>query len=381
MRGIAILLVVLYHYVGLSEYHGSSSMAYGLQRITSMGWTGVDLFFVLSGFLIGGILLDSKSQPAYFQSFYRRRAFRILPIYYAWIAIYFVVAFTPLVRWGAPVDIVRDKWSIVPVYGLFAQNIAWSRGPAYWTAWLSSLWSLAVEEQFYLVVPLLIRFLNRRALQVVLITSIFCSPLLRLLAFKYIVPFHPAAPYMIAPCRMDALAMGVLLALAWRNRDWKARVQAHLGWLYAIAGTLFLGLLYFAVSDPSPYHLRMSLWGYSCIDALFAALVLLAVAAWRGPWRWLCSRPFLVELGGISYCVYIIHPAILRLCRSLLPGSSTEIFTPSGFLAAVVAAATTWILAKISWRYLESPLINRARPRREKSGSVAAPSGLSCQAD
>jgi peptidoglycan/LPS O-acetylase OafA/YrhL len=357
LRGIAILLVLLFHCIGNTSFPAAGGILYYLQHITLIGWTGVDLFFVLSGFLIGGILLAARDSAGYFQSFYARRVFRILPIYYLWIGIYFLVAFTPLAHWGAPLGIVRDKWTIIPVYGLFVQNLAWVRGPAFWSAWLSSLWTLAVEEQFYLLIPLLIRFLSRRAITNVLLLAIFGAPLLRILAFLFFADTHPSAPYILTPCRMDSLAMGVLLALVWRDEKSQAWIRKRIAWLCAITGLLFLGFLYFAVMDPSPYDFQMCAWGFSCIDAFFASLLLLVLAAPHGLWARICSVRFLTSLGGISYCIYIIHASILALCHSLLSTVPDGISTPSALLATLLALALTGLVAKISWRYLESPMI------------------------
>src|SRR6266481_2099118 len=91
LRGVAILLVLLFHYISLEGPTKTGSWSSFLQRIVIMGWSGVDLFFVLSGFLIGGILVDARNSPSYFKTFYARRFFRIIPIYYLWILTYVVL--------------------------------------------------------------------------------------------------------------------------------------------------------------------------------------------------------------------------------------------------------------------------------------------------
>jgi peptidoglycan/LPS O-acetylase OafA/YrhL len=218
---------------------------------------------------------------------------------------------------------------------------------------------------------LLIRFLPRRALFASLLLAIFGAPMLRILAFKFLSETHPAAPYILTPCRMDALAMGVLLAFAWRDAKCQAWMQRRIAWLRAITGILFLGFLYCTVVDPSPYDLQMCAWGFSCIDAFFAALVLLVLAAPRGLWARICSWRFLTALGGISYCIYIIHPPILLLCHTLISSVPDGISTPTALLATVIALGITWLFAKISWRYLESPMIRIGRRFGYLPGIVA----------
>src|SRR5271156_3076565 len=130
LRGIAILLVLAYHYVSIPSGVAPTHL---YQRLFAIGWSGVDLFFVLSGFLIGGILLDVRESPNYFKSFYGRRFYRIVPLYYVWVAIYFIVtSFRP-----SP-----ETWRSVPIYALFLQNSVKINHAILGTAWLGALWSL-----------------------------------------------------------------------------------------------------------------------------------------------------------------------------------------------------------------------------------------------
>ena len=364
LRGMAILMVILYHFISMSPVAPPNRLVHGLQIAFQMGWAGVDLFFVLSGFLIGGILLEAKGSPRYFRTFYLRRIHRIFPIYYIWIVAYFLLAFTPLLHWVGPLGIAVDKLTIIPVYILFLENTAWSRGPAFRTGWLSGLWSLAVEEQFYLIMPAVVRFLSRRALVISLFLAIFGAPAARILVYKYIVPSHGAAPYILTPCRADALAMGVLLAVIWREERWKTWLHSHVGWLYGILGLLLAGVLYLNFIGETQYGYTMTVWGYSCLDSFFAMLLLLALVVPRGFWASICRWPILIELGGISYCVYIIHGAVYEFCHSLLSTPSSGISSIRALVATVFAAAITWVIAKLSWRYLEHPMIRRGHRLR-----------------
>src|SRR5215469_16350920 len=166
LRGLAVIAVLI-HNTGRDLYTGF---------LTRNGWMGVDLFFVLSGFLITGILLDTKNSDGYFRNFYARRCLRIWPLYYCTLFFMFVVV--PLVRPSEAHQIFEPRsmpwWS----YFVYLQNFlvpSITRA----TGLLGVTWSLAVEEQFYLVWPLVVRFLTETQLRRLSITLICCSPVLR----------------------------------------------------------------------------------------------------------------------------------------------------------------------------------------------------------
>src|SRR5438309_6845821 len=170
LRGFAILMVLFFHYfesAPLPRYAAAAGQ---------MTWTAIDLFFVLSGFLIGGILLDARQSPNYFSTFYCRRAFRILPLYAALLLAYAILRPTVAGDWFA------FQVTSVPLVAFltFTQNF-WMAVPANFGGGAGITWSLAIEEQFYLLAPLVVRCLNRRGLLRVLITVVVGAPLLRLL--------------------------------------------------------------------------------------------------------------------------------------------------------------------------------------------------------
>src|SRR6478752_3378919 len=166
LRGLAILLVLVGHYFAVPGT-GAVSLLNGYWF--RLGWTGVDLFFVLSGFLIGGILLDVRGSPNYFNTFYARRFFRIIPVYYAWIFLYVVLSIVVRNFLSMRIGTVQGVDGSLLAHFLFLQNFHefLKSTVSFW--WFSSTWSLAVEEQFYLVAPLLVRFLPKRILATVMV--------------------------------------------------------------------------------------------------------------------------------------------------------------------------------------------------------------------
>ena len=199
LRAIAILSVVAWHYLGAGD--GPSSTPW---RIFIVGRTGVDLFFVLSGYLITGILLANRGSSNYFAAFYGRRSFRILPIYFGLVAIYLAGR-----QLGGSARVLFDGtlpwWS----YLIGLQNFWMAAEQTYGAYWLGGTWSLAIEEQFYLVFPLVIYFAPPRILPRLLIALLVLCPVGRMIAYglgdRY-------GYYVLMPLRADILAMGALIA-------------------------------------------------------------------------------------------------------------------------------------------------------------------------
>src|ERR1700739_4868121 len=166
LRALAILLVVAWHYLGIGD--GPASTPW---RIFVAGRTGVDLFFVLSGYLITRILLANKASPNYFSAFYGRRSFRILPVYFILVAVYLVgrrLGGSAPILFGGPLP----WWS----YVIGFQNIWMAIEQTYGATWLAGTWSLAIEEQFYLVFPLVVYLAPPKTISWVLMALLVVCP-------------------------------------------------------------------------------------------------------------------------------------------------------------------------------------------------------------
>jgi peptidoglycan/LPS O-acetylase OafA/YrhL len=367
LRGVAILLVLLEHYVAESQ-QATGSIAHVLSRLFRMGWTGVDLFFVLSGFLIGGILLDVRELPNYVKTFYVRRAYRILPLYYVWITLYVVAGYIGS-RWIVPRD--NNAFAItvpIVVYYLFFQNFVFPPISSYGTFFVGPTWSLAVEEQFYLIAPWLIRFLPPRRLVKALILCVIAAPLLRAALFN--VQHGHRVVYFLMPCRMDGLAMGMLCAVAWRTpaKQWMAN---HAALLKTVLAVLLLGFLAMLRWSPEPKNSFEALYKYSWIVFLYATLMMVALIVPGGVVARLARSRILGSWGRVSYCVYLIHLGILGACHMALLHSAPRIDDWRGALTTILAAALTWLIAQLSWRFFEKPLLDRGHVYKYES--VQAP--------
>jgi peptidoglycan/LPS O-acetylase OafA/YrhL len=357
LRGLAIFVVLLSHYLSGSGHLGLPSVLRQLVSATSIGWSGVDLFFVLSGFLIGGILLDARSAPHYFRAFYMRRIFRIFPIYYLWILLFTVVALLALSGLPFPVAVHRQNLLQIPIQLAFLQNMQFS-SYEFPYLWFTGTWSLAVEEQFYLLAPPLIRFLSRRRLIAVLAATIVFAPFIRLYVFYHIAPGTFAATYLL-PCRADTLACGILLAAAWREPRFLTFLQTNRRQLQLLLGMLILGVLLALHSLIGPLTLLHATLGYSWFALLYSTLLVLVLSDTGG---WLAAAMRLAplrSLGLVSYCVYIIHSPIHQFAPRILLHAPPEINSLPGLLIVLLGALLTFLLAALSWRFFESPLLRR----------------------
>jgi peptidoglycan/LPS O-acetylase OafA/YrhL len=357
LRGLAILLVVICHYIGDAEHAKLGYWPHHFLSALSVGWSGVDLFFVLSGFLIGGILLDSRDSPRYFRTFYLRRMYRILPIYYLWVALYAATIAAGLALAPGKLPVSGRDLGVVPVYLLFLQNIIYSPSPFQWN-WLVVTWSLAVEEQFYLFAPPLVRFLSVRRLVWVLTGVVCAAPVLRFLAFRWL-PGYYYLPQYAMPCRADALALGILAAVAWRRQDFRRYLEQHPGVLQRSVAYMFILLAALMWWFTRPAGLVTFTVGYSSLAVFYAALLLLVVSQPQGLPARAMRAGRLRYLGGISYCVYLIHLPINQWAHSALLHSPARIYDLKGIGVTLLAGLVTWIAAALSQRFIEGPLIRR----------------------
>ncbi len=307
-----------------------------------MAWVGVDLFFVLSGFLITGLLFRAKGQAPrrFFGDFYRRRARRILPPYLIVIGVVAVV--------GGVV-----QWRAVWLYLLtFTQNYAAAHELGLGT--LNAVWSLAVEEQFYVVWPVLCFLLPRRGLVLASALMVGLAPLLRALATPHAASYYVV--FCLTPFRMDLLAAGAMLAVAWETHE--ATIRAHRTALWVLIVVAALGFfgpaLFFPVWRATANSELFNTAGYSVSVVLWTAVLAQTLAA--PPASVLArvlSMPRLTWLGRISYTCYLIHTPVLYFTH--------QAFGPFG--NTIVGFIVTVAFAQASWRWVEAPLLEpRAQP-------------------
>lgn len=361
IRGLAIGLVLLWH--GFFTTLGALPNHPRVSRLMSLGrlsWSGVDLFFVLSGFLIGGILLDAAESKRYFSTFYLRRAHRIVPLYAVVLAFVFLV---PLAMHNVEVTWISNRIPL-PYYLGFMQNVWMARSgtfAGFGSSILGVTWSLAVEEQFYLTLPFTIRYVPRPRLWWIVAAMIVGAPLCRVLLIDTSTN-GAFASYVLLPTRADALGLGLATALMVRNpRIWGVLVH-YRKCLYTALGATLLAVIALLLSGFTPFTNEFFGLEYSLLAALYCLLLLATLV--NRKLDAVFSMALLRYLGTIAYGLYLLHYGCILAVRAV----AGRIYRgQSGWVVlavsvAGIAMATT--LAAISWEYLEKPLIKRGHRYR-----------------
>lgn len=377
IRGLAIASVLAYHYFFLAFRFSPGSFPSYLAAAGRLAWSGVDLFFVLSGFLIGGILLDARESSNYFKVFYTRRFLRIVPIYA--VCLVGAIVLLSLAHLNKPERFAWIWAKQLPwtPYFVFLQNFWMAHRNTLGVFGLTVTWSLAVEEQFYLTLPLVIRILSPRRLVAILMAGILAAPTLRILLHA-LWPEHIFSWVLMMPCRADALLLGVLGAVVMRDSRWRTRLARSRRFMQLALLLFSCGFIGLTLRSPGPYSLGMLRFGFTWL-AMFYLTILLYGLTFRDACISKCLRwKTLGWLGSIAYGTYLLHQLIQGVFFSLFRGSPPLILSFQDFLLSVLALAFTLGVCYLSWTYFEKPLVQlghalryEARERRE-SGTVAS---------
>lgn len=344
LRALAIIAVMVHH---------CWPREYPLSGLADAGWMGVDLFFVLSGYLITGILLRTAGQENYYVSFVRRRALRIFPLYYLCLALFTAVAVLrpDQASWSAMKSWGGAGWFVVYL-GNFRAAWMHSLPPVLSFA---ALWSLQVEEQFYLLFPIAVGLLSIRNLWRFLIACILIAPVLRSLASNAV------ASYVLMPCRMDALAMGGIVAILF-SRDLSLPLAARARLTFFASSAVVLGI---AWTGPPAW---MSSAGYSAVDFACASLLCWILGSPGGRLAWLLRMRPLVYTGRIAYGLYILHEPASWIARRIVGNALGMTIETHSVLSVPITFAASFLVAAISWRFFEAPILAWKNRGHEKIG-------------
>lgn len=360
LRGIAILLVLVFHF----DRYGNglpfpSVLADTIfMKFSQAGWMGVDLFFVLSGFLITGILYDSKESDHYFRNFYARRCLRIFPLYYAALVL-FLIILPWLFSAHAGLQSIKENafW-----YWTYLSNLRSAYTGWHWFGAVNHFWSLAVEEQFYFVWPFVILFFKRRTLLRVCLALILGAVLVRVLLC---LAGYTIAAYVLMPARMDALATGAFVALACRGPHGFARL-ANVAWPTASLMGVVLALIFVWRGGLFAHDVIFATIGYTLLAIFFGSILVLALVSTPSS---ILGRLFtssgMTFFGRYSYALYVFHHPILffipgSLALSRIPkvlGSRL----PAELLFIALATIVTVSIALLSWHLCEKQSLKLKR--------------------
>jgi peptidoglycan/LPS O-acetylase OafA/YrhL len=364
VRGIACLTVLIWHYFIATVELGGTSIAVHMGGWSILGPSGVDLFFVLSGFLISGILFDNRNSPNYFKTFYVRRICRIFPVYYV-----MVLSFI-LVRSMVSPDSAFYLWLLkdpmpTAAYATFTQNFAMAcTQPATAGAkWMAMSWSVAVEEQFYMLFPLVVWLVPMLRLRHLILLAIPAAPVLRVLAGHCGLWY-----YTLLPCRVDGLAVGVAAA-------YLVRQPFILSWMRDNRTVLYLGMVICALGF---CFFRADYLGYTWIALFYGLCILLVVVHPDTIMGTVCRWPFLRWLGLISYGLYMYHQTVNGVFHAVFMEQAPAIRNLRGFGLTLVSAATCLAIASVSFYGMEKWLLKLGQkskwfPKVDAGASTASP--------
>jgi peptidoglycan/LPS O-acetylase OafA/YrhL len=376
LRGIAVLTVMWLHFVFLLPRTGGERVFW---QLSETGWIGVDLFFVLSGFLITGILYDAKGGPHFFRNFYMRRSLRIFPLYYVFLILIFAVI--PLLRSSGADHVGKQVWMWTYLSNVLFARVGWEGMPAHTT----HLWSLAIEEQFYLLWPLFVWLASRRRLIQLCVGSIAVAVVTRLVL--HFVFDNSIAAYALMPARIDALAAGGLLAVLVRDREGARLAARYLNPVSAASGIVLI-LVMFWTGPLKGFGMLPTLafpvqaFGYAALALFFAAMLGKAVAAPTGQLsnRVLTSR-VLVAFGKYSYALYLLHILVRDILQNqiLANGGGFPVIAGSQIPAQLVVVAfgigISYAIAFASWHLFEKRILALKRffPYERQRAAQASP--------
>jgi peptidoglycan/LPS O-acetylase OafA/YrhL len=374
VRGLAIALVMGVHFLG--DATAANRLERALVWLGNQGTAGVDLFFVLSGYLITGILFDARESPRYYTDFYMRRFLRIFPLYYGVLALLFLLL--PLAR-PLPAGL-KESASHQAWLWLYGTNIYEAIRREWAFPYLSHFWSLAIEEHFYLLWPLVVRTFSRRTLVRICLACLAASLLLR--STLWFLGAGPIAVYVLTPCRLDTLCMGGLLALLSRGPrgvEVLAGPSRKIG-LAAVAGLLAVQLWHMATSKLEWLSMPLR-WTFYALA--FGALIMALVTSSGGVLRRLFESRGLCFLGKYSYGLYVFHGIIgfafleTRLQQRLT--AATDSHLVGMLLQAVLGVCLSLVVAVASYELYEKRFLllkryfESSRDKSRKEVAAAPP--------
>jgi peptidoglycan/LPS O-acetylase OafA/YrhL len=335
VRAVAALMVMVFHF--FQDLTTKNNVLLLVKKYAVFGQTGVTLFFVLSGFLITRILLNTKQSPAYFLNFYARRALRIFPLYYLFLIIYYFLI--PILEHSAIVPFNQQIW-----FWVYLQNIAYTfrwniTGPIHF-------WSLAVEEHFYLFFPMLIYFLDKSKIKFAIIFIMIFAFLVRLILVK----IH-LEPLYFTFSRVDELAIGAFLAILEVNNTLNPRNARKFTILFGIIiiPTLILWTFTTGMKSPAVQVSKITLLALTYFS-LIGHILSIKEEHWI---KKILSHQFLAFTGKISYGLYVYHPLCFLLVHKYFGNEYVLVDLTVSFMLSFMVAIISYYLFEVKFLALK----------------------------
>jgi peptidoglycan/LPS O-acetylase OafA/YrhL len=355
LRGVAVMLVAAFHIVKRAIYFTENEVLHVIPTLTGVGWIGVDIFFVLSGFLITSILLSTKNDESYFKNFYSRRALRIFPLYY--FAVGVILLFAPRIN----AEFTNNINYALPIMLLYQQNWLLFFGVTWIPQYLGITWSLAIEEQFYLIWPFIVRKLTKEKLLKFSLIYIFLSWSTRIVITFF---FKDLAAdihfYYSSFSRFEELLWGGLLAISISYDGVLEKLRKFAVPMFIVPFTLFAILCLFSWPDtpqPDRSNLFIAMSGYTLVSWFTVGLLSIFITQpSQNLLRQFFQNNILVFLGKYSYSIYLFHIVVTVILLDefwLRNFRGWEFF----FIHIILSFTITIIIAVLTWHLLEKHML------------------------
>ncbi|MCD6017957.1 MAG: acyltransferase 3 [Bacteroidetes bacterium] len=345
LRGIACLLVLIHHcFTGVLGKEPTGLSGTLLDIVQVLFVSGVDLFYVLSGFLVGGIIIDNARSPNFIKVFFIRRVCRIFPIYYLLILSFAVgLYFFIDIPW-TKIALLKNPYPIW-TYFTYLQSYFFGLGNNSGPLWVAVTWSVSVEEQFYLLMPFVFLFLGGRRALFFVICGIIVAPFIRYFLFH---KFGFYAAYMMFPGRMDSIFWGVLLAFLLRSEKWRSLLNDYSAYILSLIVVVFALLA---------FHIGTDLVSKFTLLAIFYTGIIWAVLEGKLPRvSKMLNLRFFTYTGLISYAIYMFHQLINCVVHGILFHDKPVINGWDKVGATFLSIGLLYILCSLSLRYFEKPI-------------------------
>ena len=370
LRGLAVIFVLIHHYyTGVLPAALPPVLGFFRDLTAPFCLSGVDLFFVISGFIVGGIVIDGVGEHGFFKRFYIRRATRILPLYFSMYGLFLVATRVnqihpnPMGLW-----LVKNNmplWS----YAIFMQNYYMALAGQAGGKFFAMAWSVATEEHFYLLFPVLLLWLGLRRVAMVCLALLLVCPIIRCLALEHLTFFAAYAPF---PSRADSISYGVLVAVAVRR--WPGAMRTKSAQIMLSAFCVLVGIL-LALNS-----LRIIVLGDAAVFSFLAAFYALVISIGvvnRGAIAPLLRSKILIFFGFISYALYMFHQTVNGLMHGFIFQHEPQMQSVAHFTVTSLSVAIAVGLAYLSSKYFEAPIraagYRMTRTKTSSEGTLPLP--------
>lgn len=349
LRAVASLLVVSFHYINNQLTNSQGTIGKFFAKLFSFGWAGVDLFFVLSGFLIGSILISNKKKNKYFSIFYIRRFVRIIPNYYLLILVFLLLGCIPFFK----DDYFITGNNVIPIWSYFTmlQNVFMGMLKNMGNSAMSVTWSIGIEEQFYLVIPFIIYFFNKKFLPYLLLVFIIGANFFRWHYTNPTISFNIPA-YVLLPCRMDAISIGIVIATIHSNVGLEAFVAKYKTQIMGLFVSIILICIFLFTAYQDLGIIKNTLFAL-----FFGCLIMFAIGLPNSFYAKFLSFNWLTWIGKISYSLYLFHYLILGVFKKV---AFTFLYTQTSitlFITSIAAFGFSILFSWLVYKYLETPSV------------------------